>query len=86
MGEEDEADRAHRNYDAHAAMREPTSQIPSQNTWVEPLKRRRVVRLGVAIPQTFPPVGESRERFYEYQLLMGLPWHCEVPPRQVARI
>ena len=83
IGDEDDnvpADIMHRHYDAFAEAQTSGWTLPAAVASLPRVRRRQQGRLAVSRSRIHEPIGESRERFYEQKLLLGLSWYCDHHP------
>jgi hypothetical protein len=71
--------KGHRHYDRFSSELEPGTIFASRShckkAWHA--RRRRNMDFACSAHYDFDPVGETRERYYEQKLLLGLAWHLE---------
>ena len=73
----------HRHYDEFMEGQAEGKRYLARWKGVPSAKRRLHSRLGVARTQFFEPIGQTRETFYQQQLVLGLAWLSDSAPQLV---
>ena len=76
-------DTSHRNYDALMEETPEGTHFVASVKHVPGCRRRRQSSLGVSRLPFVEPIGNTRESFYEFKLVLGLAWYCPSLPEVV---
>ena len=78
-------DTSHRNYDAYMDSIPEGTHFLASCRHVPGSRRRRQSCLGVSRLPFVEPIGNTREDFFEFKLVLNLAWYCPTLPTVVRR-
>ena len=81
--DEIKVDATHRHYDRFAEELVAGSQLQSTVRGIDAYQRRGQGRLGVSRLPYIEPLGQTRDKFYEAKLCLGLPWYLKDSPKRM---